>query len=395
MQIAIRNVAMVLGYGSQDAKQTESLPSNCTQTWQNSIQDRITSEVSSILQQYETISVLLHNVSRASNFSYLSLTFDVVIAVRSALQDLDAKRFIKGPFDSRGERSSYIQYLESLACPEFENIETLEIVIPLPDTLTMEDDSSGDDDWMLVIIIAGSIGVAVLLIVLTVLYSRRTNRRKINDFAADPVSENPPCQKENLTTFTPSEIDQGDECTDISTLGDPIFTSGGTNLRSDDGSTVGSTSMEYDFNRAFVDVESVVSESHIDGSTAGGSSFRRSVVTPDDLQTVNDIVSTFSGDIQSSIFTPEVEVKIVAPPGVLGLILETSTSDGRPMVNSIKPSSCLTDLVMVGDRLISVDEENVSGMTASSVSRLIASRLDKTRVLLFKRRIYDTSNGVC
>jgi hypothetical protein len=311
------------------------------------------------------------------------------------LQDLDASRYIKGPFDSRSDKSSYIRYLESLGCPEFENIEALEIFIPLPNGATTENETANDGDWMIVILVAGSAGGAMLLIVVTTLCCRRTHQRKVNDGSLEPVSVGPSRKKEKLTTFTPSEIDQDDRCTDISTLGDPIITSAGTNPRSDDVSTVGSTSMEYDFNRAFVDVESVVSESYIGGSLVGGSSFQRSVVTPDDLHTINDVVSTISGDIQSATFMPEIEVNIVAPPGVLGLILETSTSDGRPMVNSIKPSSCLTDLVLVGDRLISVDNENVSGMNASSVSRLIASRLDKSRVLVFKRRLQDTSNGAC
>lgn len=394
-RIAVRNVIMVLGYNSQVATQTESLPSNCTLSWQESIKDRIASEVVSVIQRYETMSVKLQNVSRASNFTSLSLTFDVVITIRSALQDLDAKRYIKGPFDTRSDKSSYIQFLESLGCPEFENIETLEIFVPLSNSTATENDSPNDDDSMLWIIIAGSVGGAILLTVVATFCCRGTNRRKINDVAAQPLPVGPSSRKEKLTTFTPSEIDNDDGFTDISTLGDPIITSAGTNARSDDVSTVGSTSMEYDFNRAFVDVESVVSESHKGGSTIGGSTFRQSVVTPDDLLTVNDIVSAYSGDIQSSVFTPEVEVRIVAPPGVLGLILETSTSDGRPMVNSIKPSSCLTDLVLVGDRLISVDDENVSGMTASNVSRLIASRLDKSRVLVLKRRILDTSSGAC
>jgi hypothetical protein len=394
-RISVSNVSMVLGYSSTDAKQTESLPSNCMQAWQNSIKDRIESEVVSVVQRYETLSVVLQNASRASNFSFLSLTFDVVIAIRSAMQDLDANRYIKGPFDTRNEISLYIQYLESLGCSEFENTETLEIIMPLPNGSPTKNHISKNDDWMFVILIAASAGGVILLIVVTTLCCQRTNRRKINDITAEPTHLSPSSKREMLTTNTPSEIDQDDGCTDISTLGDPIVTSAGINQRSDDVSTVGSTSMEYDFNKAYVDVESVVSESHISGSTVGDSSFQRSMGTPDDLHTINDIVSTFSGDIQSSIFTPEVEISIVAPPGILGLILETSTSDGRPMVNSIKPSSCLTDLVLVGDRLISVDDENVSGMTASSVSRLIASRLDKSRILVFKRRIHDTSNGAC
>ena len=389
---------MILGYSSQEAQQTESLDSNCTQSWKNAIQERIEAEVDSVIQRYETMSVVLQNTSRASNFTYLSLSFDVIIIIRSALQDHDANRYIKGPFDSRSDKRSFLDSLEALGCPEFEKVETLEIIVPTPEATTTEKDSSDSADWSLVYIIAGSIGAAILVIFCTVLCRRRAYRRKTNHVTPEPVSLSISSPKGKLTSLTPSEVDQEEgytdkeeAYTDISTLGDPIISAG----TSDDASTMGSNITEYDFNKAFVDVESVVSESHIGGGSTAGNSLRQSVVTPDDLLSVNDIVSAVSGDILSSMFQPEFEFNVVAPPGVLGLILETSTGDGRPMVNSIKPSSCLNELVMVGDRLISVDDENVSGMTASNVSRLIASRLDKPRVMVFKRRIQDTSNGAC
>jgi len=76
---------------------------------------------------------------------------------------------------------------------------------------------------------------------------------------------------------------------------------------------------------------------------------------------------------------------VEAPPGLLGMVLESS-ADGTPSVYGIRNSSPLASDVEVGDRLMTVDGLDVSEMDATAVSRLIASKKEnKYRQLTFVR----------
>jgi C-terminal processing protease CtpA/Prc len=76
---------------------------------------------------------------------------------------------------------------------------------------------------------------------------------------------------------------------------------------------------------------------------------------------------------------------VVAPPGKLGMVIDTPNG-GMPVVHAIKDTSALADRVRVGDRLLSVDDEDCTGMTAMQVSKLISLKSSKPRrVLVFAR----------
>jgi C-terminal processing protease CtpA/Prc len=67
------------------------------------------------------------------------------------------------------------------------------------------------------------------------------------------------------------------------------------------------------------------------------------------------------------------EFQVQVPAGKVGLVLET-TFAGDPVVREVKASSPMAGQVQVGDRLLSVDGENVSMEHATTVSRMIASK---------------------
>jgi C-terminal processing protease CtpA/Prc len=58
---------------------------------------------------------------------------------------------------------------------------------------------------------------------------------------------------------------------------------------------------------------------------------------------------------------------------------------GVPVVRAIKPDSVLTGRVQVGDRLISVDHQDVTSMSALEVSSLISLKQNSPRLLVFVR----------
>mgnify|MGYP003476962043 FL=1 len=77
--------------------------------------------------------------------------------------------------------------------------------------------------------------------------------------------------------------------------------------------------------------------------------------------------------------------EVKAPPGLLGMVVDTPYGGGVPVVRAIKPDSILTGKVLIGDRLISVDREDVTKMSAFEVSNLISLKQNQQRVLVFVR----------
>jgi C-terminal processing protease CtpA/Prc len=89
---------------------------------------------------------------------------------------------------------------------------------------------------------------------------------------------------------------------------------------------------------------------------------------------------------------PEERFDVVAPAGKLGMVIDTPNG-GMPVVHAIKETSVLAEQVRVGDRLLSVDGEDCTGMTAMQVSKLISLKSEKpARVLVFARSAANTNH---
>lgn len=69
----------------------------------------------------------------------------------------------------------------------------------------------------------------------------------------------------------------------------------------------------------------------------------------------------------------EQTIEVLAPAGKLGVVIDTP-DEGAPIVHAIKETSCVADKLKVGDKLIRVDEEDVTAMTAIKVSKLISRK---------------------
>jgi len=66
-------------------------------------------------------------------------------------------------------------------------------------------------------------------------------------------------------------------------------------------------------------------------------------------------------------------IHIFAPPGKLGVVIDTP-DDGAPVVHAVKDTSVIADRIMVGDKLVAVDDEDVRSMTAIKVSKMISRK---------------------
>ena len=76
----------------------------------------------------------------------------------------------------------------------------------------------------------------------------------------------------------------------------------------------------------------------------------------------------------------------MAPAGSLGVVL--GNPSGYPVVHAIKDTSVIIDEIEIGDRLISVDGQDTTGMSAIRVSSLIGSKaMNPRRLLVFTRSL--------
>ena len=64
---------------------------------------------------------------------------------------------------------------------------------------------------------------------------------------------------------------------------------------------------------------------------------------------------------------------VQAPPGKLGVVVDTPDS-GPAVVFTVKESSVLQGELQVGDRLLAVDEMDVTALSPVNISRLITTR---------------------
>jgi C-terminal processing protease CtpA/Prc len=66
-------------------------------------------------------------------------------------------------------------------------------------------------------------------------------------------------------------------------------------------------------------------------------------------------------------------IEIFAPAGKLGVVIDTP-DDGAPVVHAVKDSSIIAHQIRVGDKLVAVDDQDVTAMTAIKVSKLISKK---------------------
>jgi len=75
------------------------------------------------------------------------------------------------------------------------------------------------------------------------------------------------------------------------------------------------------------------------------------------------------------------KVTIKAPPGKLGIILANKADSKGTVVSGVRTSSVLADRIAPGDRIVAIDGEDVSLMTVSEITAIMARKSDYERTL--------------
>lgn len=125
-----------------------------------------------------------------------------------------------------------------------------------------------------------------------------------------------------------------------------------------------------------------------DGQDGRVQSFETDSMSPDSSLEVS-VNDSESFDLQFSDDPHDIGKKvkrfrIEAPPGKLGMVIDTAL-DGEPTVLAMKPDSILGNHVHIGDKLVSVDGQDVTGLDADQVATLISSKSDQPHLFIFIR----------
>jgi len=176
---------------------------------------------------------------------------------------------------------------------------------------------------------------------------------------------------------------------DISTLGEPNVEVMQINHATERDDTVASLDYDYEIEKIknqkpeSIRIASLLDNHENNKKTGSSSDFSSPTFGKSKLDD-----SLFADDASfERQFTNQMDerVEVVAPAGKLGMVIDTP-SGGVPVVHAIKNSSVLANEIMVGDRLISVDDEDTTEYTAVQVSKLISQKeKQEKRILTFLR----------
>jgi hypothetical protein len=299
--------------------------------------------------------------------SVLNIQFNVEILLRSAQEDRNVNRFIGGAFNSLADQQDYIQSLRGSGEPCFARTITVSVKVPQENPepfFPPPDDGSGGAGAGLITGLAAVIIVGTGLAAYFVCKRRKRVRSKGEQVVKEPNETN--IMESDGDSPLEHEFIGMEDNDDISTLGDPLPAGMMQEAALIEGSsTIGDTiSLPWDVQKAIRGSQS------LDETYDSNSNIE---VAKDDATLENQYETGDQFDVE-------------APSGMLGLVLESSNEDGMPVVHAIKDTSPLIDEVRVGDRLVSVDGEDVAYMLASDVSRMIAMKRDEPiRRLVFSR----------
>ena len=87
------------------------------------------------------------------------------------------------------------------------------------------------------------------------------------------------------------------------------------------------------------------------------------------------------------------DVAVLAPPGKLGIVLETHCTECPPsenVVGRLRISSVMANQICPGDRIRAIDDQDVSQMSVQEISSILARKNDDDKVLVIKPSLAST-----
>jgi len=339
--------------------------SQCIEVWKVDVEERIKEQVEFENPGAEMVAVEVTSTDfdRLLSPPTLVHVFDVALRIRAPPAQHDVLGYVERTFDSEQEKEEFIAYLRESECAEYRDATAVALLLPTTSPSQTDPPASTGKGSMNTGLIVGIVLAVFAAVMLLVLFGfvRLKGRRSfafLNDDKKPPLDDGGNEYASEIGYRVPA---------DVSTLSDPVPI--GLPPTGADMATTGSFSLDYDYQKAYQPSVSEVSGSLLDTDTDS-----KALLSADD-------------DSLNAKYGLDETFEILAPRGMLGLILETN-ADGVPVVNDVKLSSVLYGQVQSGDRLLTVDDIDVTLMLASDVSKLIASRKNRPeRKLVFARTV--------
>ena len=359
--------------------------------------------------------------------SSLFIIFNVSMAYRSEANSYNADQLVFGAFASPIEKAEYMIALQEKS-PTFDGVQLVQVDVkgydPPPTPSPSPEPEKKERDYVdIAIIVGGTVGGFALIILVALLFLRHRNEDDVSEKEIERKEvEVLPASKKKIKVSTEILVEPQD---DVSTLGDPMFGQGRMVLNQMEKDEVTTRYGVVIFFKLFFHYckeqpsLSLILFLCIMYCSAGDDydytkQYRK---TPDPLSlagTSNDMSKSKLSSVQSASMSKlgkmgerlfaddtsfeqqfsklEESFTVVAQAGKVGIVIDTPDG-GNPIVHAIKDTSILSESVRVGDRLLAVDGEDCTGMTAMQVSKLISLKSEKpARVLVFARSAISSNN---
>ena len=300
-----------------------------------------------------------------------TIIYDQLVAFETFDSEVDIRNVLLDPFEDTA-LNFFLRERLIASNDAFANLPNGEIA---PALLPADEPSEEEDDEFsfALIIGIGVAGAAVVAFLLLVLFRCSFGRRK-NKFV--PTPDQQPAQ----SRFSVQDSDEPD-------IRKPLDPRLSRSL--DDSLGYGDQSvntMEYDYAKAF---GGGMADRSV-ASSASGAKHKNSILAEMmDLEgSPSALGSRPEEDVDDGMPLIKSETYHVnAPPGKLGVVIDTP-DNGPPVVHAVKDSSVLFDQIHVGDKLMKVDDEDVTTMTAVRVSKLISHKsANEIRKLTLRRDV--------
>jgi len=340
-----------------------------------------------IEQQFSGPRRFLQEGKNDTSVDSLQIQFNLFIQFRSVANDYDVDQLVWAAFDSPDDRYKYVSDLT-----ERSDVFTLVQDVKLdlegfepPPTQAPTPEKKID----IAVIVGASVGSVAFIILIILLFLRRRSGKSV-EVTEVAESQTTPTATKNIKVSTEILVEPQD---DVSTLGDPMFGQGGMIIggidRDEMTATVGD---DYDYTKHYRNARGPHSRDRAISEDMSKMSSVQSL-SMSKLGKMGENIFADDSSFEEQFIDPEERLDVVAPAGKLGMVIDTPNG-GIPVVHAIKDTSVLVDQVRVGDRLLSVDGEDCTGMTAMQVSKLISLKSEKpARVLVFARTSTNTNPG--
>jgi hypothetical protein len=329
-----------------------------------------------------------------SSLAGLEVTLELYVTVRSATNfTTEAMQDSIGTaFDTTEKRTQFIVRLQQKDTA----FNRINAVVVLIDDETVDLIEQGNNAWIYI-----GVGIGAAVTAIASFFYIGYLRRRSNQMAyieADATTDDGAIRG-------PIPFFSMDEDQDISTIGAPEV--GGQTMfvghfgQEGDQGTGDDPVVEYNFGLAYGGAGDLPSVSSAGGTKASpatpalGDILMEVDNHPRDnsdseeisqISSVKEDLSLFRGDDSfDRMYGEDERIDVVAPAGKLGVVIDTPMN-GVPKVHAIKESSVLADRVRIGDKLVSVDGQDTTDLSAIRVSKLISSKaMNERRHMVFMR----------